>query len=248
MEYNQWKNREAKEQITYNLVNILKSSRKKHHRGSQYKIRNVLLLPSLNMLDLRVMEKLKLVGKHTNIVAIECEGWIAAKIRTELRNRGYHNVTVICEKLHRVSGDTLKMAAPQGFDFAYIDTCNEPTRTMRDWLSNHLKPNLAEKYFLATNWGGAGRNDQCWGYGWRHPAAKFSNNDAADRYANALSSAMDETVYDLITYKEPGRACPMNLCLQTNYSDDCKFGFNDALRNLGYNNQQQINQKFGLLV
>lgn len=247
MHYDQWKDREVKEQITYNLMNIVKSASKKHHQGSQYKIKNVLLLPSLNMLDLRVMEKLNMVGKRTNIVAVEKTLWIARRILTALRERGYRNVTVIREQLHRVSGDRLKTAAPKGFDFAYIDSCNEPTSCMRNWLYYHLRPNLAEKYFLATNWGGADRSNCTSNYSSHHPAAQFSINDAAGRYANALSLTMDEGVYDLVTYKEYGQACAMNLCLQTNYSDDCKFGFNSDLRNLGYKNQQEINQKCGLL-
>lgn len=247
MDYDQWKNRDIKEQITYNLINILRCARRSHYWGRKRNIKNLLLLPSLNMLDLRVMEKLKIVGKRTNIVAIEKEGWIASRIKTQLRERGYHNVTVICSKVQEVSGHRLKMAAPEGFDFAYIDSCNEPTRDMRNWLALDLKPNLAEKYFLATNWGGADRSRSTVFYPSNHPAARYSGNEKAGRYATALSWAMEEEVYDVITYKERGQAVPMNLCLQTNYSDRCKFNFNDTLRNLGYKNQQEINRKCGLL-
>ena len=247
MHYDQWKDREVKEQITYNLMNIVKSARKMHYWGSQYNIKNLLFLPSLGMLDLRVMEKLKMVGKLTNIVAIEKEGWIASRIKTELRNRGYRNVTVIRSSMDEINGNYLKALAPSGFDFAYLDSCSEPTYYMRHWLENHLKPNLAYKYFLATNWCGADRSHCADDYSDHHPAAQFSINEAAGRYANALSLTIDEPVYDLVTYKEYGRAVAMNLCLQTNYSDNCKFGFNSAIRNLGYKNQQEINQECGLL-
>jgi hypothetical protein len=71
VDYRPLKQRDIKEQVTYNLINIVKLARQNHYNGSQYNIKNLLILPSINMLDLRVMEKLRMVGKRTNIVAVK---------------------------------------------------------------------------------------------------------------------------------------------------------------------------------
>jgi hypothetical protein len=241
VDYNPLKQRDIKEQVTYNLINVVKCARKKHHYGSQYNIKNLLILPSIGMLDLRVMEKLRMVGKRTNIVAVEKKGWIAGHIRTTLRERGYKNVTVICDDLNKISKDTFRKYAPNGFDFAYIDSCSEPTLENRNWLRDQLVPSLADDYFLASNWCGADRSNSTWDYSDHHPAARWSTNNAAGRYANALSLSVGDPVYELLTYKESGQGVPMNLCLQTNYSDSCKFGFDFDLRNIGYKDQKTIN-------
>lgn len=242
MGYNPNKRRGIKEEVTYNLINIVKLARKQHHNGSQYNIKNLLILPSLNMLDLRVMEKLKMVGKRTNIVAVEKDGWIAGHIRTKLRER-YKNVTVIRSNLNEITKEQFQEYAPNGFDFAYLDSCSEPTDKNMRWMQNELKPSLAEKYFLASNWTGADRDNQAKKYHHHHPASMLCANNHAGRYANAVSLAMDNSVYDQISYKEPNQAVAMNLCLQTNYSEDCLFGFNYNLRNIGYKNQESISRE-----
>tara|TARA_R110002051_G_C8656401_1_gene488348 strand:- start:100 stop:897 length:798 start_codon:yes stop_codon:yes gene_type:complete len=243
MGYNRTKDRDIKEQVTYNLINVVKCARKKHHYGSQYNIKNLLILPSIGMLDLRVMKKLKMVGKRTNIVAVEKEGWIASDIRTKLRAGGYKNVTVICSDLNNITKEKFQECAPNGFDFAYLDSCSEPTDSNMRWLTNELKPSLAKEYFLASNWAAADRQGDAKKYQQHHAASAFCKNDHAGKYANAVSLALGESVYDMISYKEKGKATPMNLCLQTNYSDDCKFDFNFDLRNIGYKDQRQISTK-----
>jgi len=241
MDYRPLKQRDIKEQVTYNLINIVKLARKEHHNGSQYNIKNLLVLPSINMLDIRVMEKLKMIGKRTNIVAVEKVGRIAGHIRTTLRQRGYKNVTVICDDLNKITKKKFRECAPNGFDFAYIDSCSEPTRENRIWLRDQLVPSLADRYFLASNWCGADRSNSTTGrFCNHHPAAMLSTNIAAGRYANALSIRVGEPVYDMLTYKEKGHGVPMNLCLQTNYHDSCKFRFNFDLRNIGYKDQKAI--------
>lgn len=241
VDYNPLKQRDIKEQVTYNLINIVKVARKQHHNGSQYNIKNLLLLPSINMLDLRVMEKLKMVGKRTNIVAVEKDGRIAGHIRTKLRER-YKNVTVVRSDLNQITKEQFQEYAPNGFDFAYLDSCSEPTRENRNWLRDQLVPSLADDYFLASNWCGADRSNSTFlDYSDHHPAARWSTNNAAGRYANALSLSVGDPVYDLLTYKESGHGVPMNLCLQTSYSDSCKFGFDFDLRNIGYKHQKTIN-------
>jgi hypothetical protein len=241
MGYNRTKDRDIKEQVTYNLINVVKCARKKHHYGSQYNIKNLLILPSIGMLDLRVMEKLRMVGKRTNIVAVEKKGWIAGHIHRTLRERGYKNFTVICDDLNKIKKERLRTCAPNGFDFAYLDSCSEPTIENRNWLRHHLVPSLADDYFLASNWCGADRSNSTLDCNRQHPAARWSTNNAAGRYANALSLSVGDPVYDLLTYKESGQGVPMNLCLQTNYSDSCKFGFDFDLRNIGYKDQKTIN-------
>lgn len=243
MNYRPLKQRDIKEQVTYNLINIVKLARQKHHNGSKYNIKNLLILPSLNMLDLRTMEKLRMVGKRTNIVAVEKEGWIASHIRTNLRNRGFKNFTVIRNDLNKITKEEFRRFAPNGFDFAYIDSCSEPTRENRNWLRDQLVPSLADDYFLASNWCGADRSQSTWDYSDHHPAARWSTNSAAGRYANAISLSVGTGVYDMLTYKENGQGVPMNLCLQTNYSDSCKFGFDFDIRNIGYKDQGIINYR-----
>jgi hypothetical protein len=243
MDYRPLKQRDIKEQVTYNLINIVKLARQKHYNGSQYNIKNLLVLPSINMLDIRVMEKLKMIGKRTNIVAVEKVKWIAGNIRTTLRNRGYKNVTVICDDLNKITKEKFRACAPNGFDFAYIDSCSEPIKENRNWLRDQLAPSLADDYFLASNWCGADRSQSTWGYSDHHPAARWSTNNAAGRYANAISLSVGMGVYDMLTYKEGSQGVPMNLCLQTNYSDSCKFGFDFDIRNIGYKDQEIINYR-----
>jgi hypothetical protein len=242
VDYRPLKQRDIKEQVTYNLINIVKLARQNHYNGSQYNIKNLLILPSINMLDLRVMEKLRMVGKRTNIVAVEKKAWIASNIRTTLRNRGYKNVTVICDDLNKITKERFRGCAPNGFDFAYLDSCSEPTKENRLWLRDQLVPSLADRYFLASNWCAADRSNSTIGvFHDHHPAAMWSTNIAAGRYANALSISVGEPVYDMLTYKEKGHGVPMNLYLQTNYSDSCKFSFDFDLRNIGYKDQKMIN-------
>lgn len=140
--------------------------------GARY-ARRVIVLPSVECADVKVMKECGVVDENSEIIAVEQDKNIWPHIINNLDGMNYN--------LHRGKLHTLKVPGP--VDHAMIDLCGLINPVEIDWIRDHLIPNLTEDStfsctFMGTNRAPGGNDNSFLSNVWQ--IANMANPDWQD--------------------------------------------------------------------
>ena len=102
--------------------------------GRSAKLYNaIVIMPSSDALDLKVLEKKRAIGPFTHITAIERDPNIAKVIRKTLKDKGYRSFEVVESELY------LADLGERQYDFAYFDTCGQLNGKILNWFAKQIQ-------------------------------------------------------------------------------------------------------------
>lgn len=184
-----------------------------------------LCMPSTTAQDVVQARELGIIDENTKIIAIERSKEWVKKVKLALCKAGYRHKSrrIIEKELIETTADDFKEVMNKlgvdSIDFAYLDTCNCATESLRTWIHEVLNPILSSDAVVSTNLQAAR---------WVPVLKEYSEDDFTKRVykpfnsyagqiANFWEKETDKSTWLTLGYKERGQGHPpMVLCVSQN--------------------------------